>query len=195
MTPRNVSPPSARTRANDEGACPVSVVLRLLQRIYAVYSVTLIAAVRTLTFVAGAAVIGMMAVTTADVLLRKLASRPIPGAFDIVTVLGALTIACALPYTTAVKGHVAVEYFFHKLSRPARIVVDTANRLLGILLFGLFAWRSALYAASLKASGHVTPTLQLPLFPVVYAIAVSCMLVALVILHNLLHPGREMIKP
>ena len=49
----------------------------------------------------------------------------ITGALDLGKGCGALVIAGALPYTTAVKGHVAIEYFFHKLGRRGRIVVDT----------------------------------------------------------------------
>jgi hypothetical protein len=38
-------------------------------------------------------------------------------------------------------------------------------------------------------------TLQIPTFWVSYVIAASAGVVVLVILYNLLHPGREMIKP
>ncbi|MBN2307412.1 MAG: TRAP transporter small permease, partial [Candidatus Hydrogenedentes bacterium] len=99
------------------------------------------------------------------------------------------------PYTTAVKGHVAIEYFFLKLSRRGRIIVDTVCRSIGIVLFSFLTWKSVHYGSALKASGQVTPTLQVPVFWVPYVIALSCGVVVLVILHNLLHPGKEMIKP
>ena len=53
----------------------------------------------------------MMLVTCVDIVLRKL-GHPFPGAYDITKMAAAVTISCALPYTTAVKGHVAVEFFF-----------------------------------------------------------------------------------
>ncbi|MCF7854727.1 MAG: TRAP transporter small permease [Candidatus Pacebacteria bacterium] len=146
------------------------------------------------TALAGTAVVSMTIITTLDVLGRAL-WRPLPGAYDLVTVLGGLAIACALPYTTAVKGHVAVEFFFHKLRRRARIVVDTVNRCIGMALFAVLGWQTILYARALRLSGEVTPTLELPLYPVVYVVAVVCFLVVLVILHHLVHPGREMIRP
>ena len=147
------------------------------------------------TAVAAAGLVVMMVLTTLDVICRSACGRPLPGTYDIVRLVGFLTLACALPYTTAVKGHVAVEFFFHKLGRRRRIAVDTVNRILGIALFGVLAWQTAARAAALRASGEVTPTLQLPVYPVLYVAAGACLLVALVILHNLLHPGREMIKP
>jgi TRAP-type C4-dicarboxylate transport system permease small subunit len=156
------------------------------------------AGVRGLVYVlaaaAGLGILAMMGVTCVDVVLRAIGS-PLTGAYDIVKLAGALTIACALPYTTAVKGHVAIEYFFHKLSWRGRVVVDTLARLLGMALFSVLAWQSVRYGASLQRSGQVTLTLQLPVYWVPYVVAFSCGVVVLVILHNLLHPGREMIKP
>ena len=122
-------------------------------------------------------------------------NRPLTGTYDLVKIFGALAIACSLPYTTAVKGHVAVEYFFHKLSWRARVVTDTVLRVLGIGLFLMLGWRSVLYGFRLKASGTVALTLRAPLYPIPWLIGVSCFVVSLVIFHNLLHPGQETIKP
>ena len=108
---------------------------------------------------------------------------------------GGVTIACVLPYTTAVKGHVAVEYFFLKLPRTARIVVDTATRLVCMAVLGVLSWRCVLRGMSLQRSNTVSQTLQIPSYYLAYVAALSCALVVLVIFHNLLHPGREMIKP
>ncbi len=142
----------------------------------------------------GACVLVMMTVTCLDIVLRWFGS-PLPGAYDIVRIAGALTIACALPYTTAVKGHVAIEYFFLKLHRPGRILVDTLARSLAILLFALLAYRCVGFGHALRRSGEVTSTLQIPVFWILYVIGGSCAVVVLVIVHNLLHPGREMMKP
>ena len=74
--------------------------------------------------ISGTGILVMIAVTCADVLLR-LVRYPFVGAYDIVRIAGILTLGAGLPYTTAVKGHVAIEYFFHKLGRRSRIAVDT----------------------------------------------------------------------
>lgn len=159
-----------------------------------VYERALRALVLLLSVIASMGVLAMMAVTCADVVLRALGS-PFVGAYDIVRLAGAVTIACALPYTTAVKGHVAIEYFFLMLSRRGRVVVDTIARSLAMTLFGFLTWQSVVYGASLRRSGEVSLTLQLPVFWVPYVVAFACGVTLLVILHNMLHPGREMIKP
>jgi TRAP-type C4-dicarboxylate transport system permease small subunit len=150
--------------------------------------------VQWLGLVAGAGLMAMVVVTTLDVVLRVFRIS-LPGAYDLVRIAGALTIAAALPYTTAVKGHVAIEYFFHKLGRRGRIVVDALMRLGGMALFGMLAWGSIAFGSSLRRSGEVSQTVQLPMFWVPYVLAASCVLVVLIKLYHLSHPGKPMLEP
>ncbi len=144
--------------------------------------------------ISGAAVLAIMAVTCVDVALRA-AGRPFTGAYDLVQIAGAIAIAGALPYTTAVKGHVAVEFFFQKLNRAGRILLDTVCRLAVMALFSVFSWQCVLHGNTLKRTGQISLTLGIPLFWLSYVIAAACLITTLVVLYNLLHPGREMIKP
>lgn len=178
----------------------------------------LCALVHFLGIVAGIGLMAMVIVTSIDVFLRAFstmaASQRIPGwlaacagvvpqlfgsaltgAYDIVRIAGALTIAAALPYTTAIKGHVAIEYFFHKLGRRGRLVVDSMMRLLSMALFSLLAWQGAEYGNALRKSGEVSMTIQLPIFWVPWVLAASCVLVVLVTFYHLVCPGKELIKP
>jgi len=165
-----------------------------LKTLYAGYLACVRMIVMGMAYLAGGAVCIMAITTCLDVVLRKMGS-PLPGALDIVTIAGAICISCALPYTTAVKGHVSIEYFFHKLSRRGRIAVDTFSRVLGMALFVFLARQCAHHGASMQRSGEVTPTLQVPMFWSLYVLSFSCAVVTLVIFHNMLHPNRAMIKP
>ena len=167
-----------------------------IETIFNVYTRILRLIVYILVVLAGLGVLTMMAVTCIDVILRlPWINRSLLGAYDIVKIIGAMTLAATLPYTTAVKGHVAIEYFFHKLNRRGRIVVDTIIRLMGMALFVFLSWRSYIYGMNLHRIGQVSQTLQLPVFWVPYVIGFCCSIVVLVIGYNLVHPGREMIKP
>ncbi|HOX63499.1 MAG TPA: TRAP transporter small permease [Verrucomicrobiota bacterium] len=158
------------------------------------YDQALRALVMALAYVACASLMVMVLVTSAEVVLR-LFRLSLTGAYDIVKIAAAITIAAALPYTTAIKGHVAIEYFFHKLGRRGRIVVDALMRLAGMALFSLLAWGCVDYGHSLRTRGEVSMTLQLPIFWVPYVLAVSCGLVVLIKVYHLAHPGKPMIKP
>jgi len=130
---------------------------------------------------AAAALVGMMLLTCADVVMRRSFNHPIPGTYEIVGLLGALLISFALAYTTAQKGHIAVEFLVQRLSKKIQRVIDAVNQLLGIMLFVIVAWQSVLYAMDLKESGEVSMTVQMPIHPFVFGIAIGCALVSLVL--------------
>jgi TRAP-type C4-dicarboxylate transport system permease small subunit len=147
-----------------------------------------------LAWIAGFAVLFMMAVTCLDIVLR-LVGRPLTGTYDMVRIAGTVGVACAVPYTTAIKGHVAVEFFFQKLGRRGRIAVDTVMRLSCIALFAAMTVQSVRYGISLKAAGQVSATLQWPVFWIPHLIAVCCTATAGVMIFQLFSPGKEMLKP
>lgn len=165
-----------------------------LQRLSSLYTKALEKTVLALAAVTGLSVMAMMFITCIDITMRII-GRPLIGAYDLVRVAGALAMSSALAYTTAVKGHVAIEYFFQKLNRTGRIIVDTISRVLSMAFFVLLAKESWRIGQNLKMRGEVTATLQLPIFWVSWIIALCCGLVVLVILYNLFHPGKELLRP
>lgn len=154
--------------------------------------------VRKLVFalevVAALGILTMMAATCTEVILR-IFRVPLKGMVDLVSLCAAISAAAAMPYTTACKGHVAIEYFFQKLPWLGRVLVDTFCRICVIVLFGFLSVQCVNYGMALKARGQVTPTLQMPEFWVLYVLAASCAVVCLVKVYHLFHPGRELIKP
>ena len=159
-----------------------------------VFERTLRKLVLLLAALAGLGLSTMMLVTCADIILRVFRIS-FAGAYDIVKIAAAVTIACGLPYTTAVKGHVAVEFFFHRLGKRGRVFADTLIRLLTMILFSLLTWQFVHYGIGLRKSGEVSMTLQLPVFWVPHVMAFSCAVVVLVTLYHLFHPGKPLLKP
>ncbi|MFO7937135.1 MAG: TRAP transporter small permease [Kiritimatiellia bacterium] len=149
--------------------------------------------VRVMTFLSCAALIVMALITCVDIVLRIM-HVPAKGAYDLVRLCGAVSVTCALPLTTAMKGHVAIEYFFHKLNRYGRIIVDSLMR--GIVFLGLsFAsWASFGYGMRFLSNGEVTSTIEVPVFWVPWLMSVSFALTALVVLFHLIYPGRELVR-
>lgn len=143
---------------------------------------------------AGICLVGMILIICLDVVMR-LFGHPIKGSYDIVRLAGTLTIACALPITSAVKGHIAIEYFFHKFGRRGRVVLDTFVHGGMMVLFSVAAWQCVRYGQSFLQHGEVSPTLQIPFFWVPWVMALACAVSVPVSCYHLLHPGREMIKP
>ncbi len=147
-----------------------------------------------LAFAAGAGVVAMMLVICADIAARA-CGHPLKGSYDIVRILSLITLSCALPYTTAVKGHVAIEFFFNKLPLPARLAVDSIMRVLMIGFLLLLSVQGVKYGISLRASGEVMLTLECPIYWVSFVMAFGCAVSALVVLEHLLHPRKVFLSP
>lgn len=147
-----------------------------------------------LAAVAALGICAMMVVTCLEVILR-LFRVSLTGVVDIVKIAGAVTMAGALPYTTACKGHVAIEYFFQKLGRRSRTVVDAFCRICIIALFAFLSVQCLRYGETMRSTGQGTQTLQWPEWWVAYVMALSCIVMCLVKVYHLFHPGKELIKP
>ena len=53
---------------------------------------------------------------------------------------------------------------------------------MGTILFGLIAWQSVAYAIDLRQSHEVSLTIQMPIYPFAYGIAIGCGLLCLILL-------------
>ena len=150
--------------------------------------------IKFLAYVSGLAILLMMFVTVIDVSLRFFNSG-IKGAYDLVRACVAIAITCGLPYLTAVKGHIAIEFFYHKLGRPGRIIMDIILRLISIIMFSLISFFSFKQGLSLFEKKEVFPNLGLPIFWISIMVSISCILMIIIFIYHLLHPGKEYIKP
>ncbi len=165
-----------------------------LGRLYGRYTSALRRIVNLLAAVAAIAIVIMILVTCVDVVGRRI-GYPLKGTYDIVELLSAIMIAGALPYTTAYKGHVAIEFVLQKLSRRGRFILDAIIRGASILMFGFLTWRFIQYGGELRASGQVTLTLQWPVFWLPYWMAVCTAMMIPVLLYLFMHPEKELMKP
>lgn len=138
---------------------------------------------------AGAALCAIVILTVTDVVLRLL-RHPIVGAYELVGLLGALAIGLAVPQSTLERGHVLMDFLTSRFSTPLRRAVEVLTRLLGVALFFILAVNLWALADDLRTAGEVSPTLQLPQYPVAYALAMSLFVQCLVLVDQAL-VGRE----
>ena len=122
----------------------------------------------------------MVVLTCMDIILR-LFRHPIPGTYEMVGFLGAVFAAFALGYTSVNRGHIAVDFLVQKLPARAQSLVDGINDSICAAFFGFLSHQCLVYAGDLKSVGEVSMTLQMPVYPFVYGIALGCLLLTLVL--------------
>ncbi len=140
--------------------------------------------------IAGVALTAMMLLTVADVILRFF-ERPIVGTYEVVGLLGAVVIGFAIPQTSRVKGHVLMDFLTGRLPQAAQNVLCVVTRSLACVLFAIIGWNVWLLGDGYRQIGEVTLTIQLPLYPVAYGIAVCCFIECLVLIMEVLEMGAE----
>jgi len=143
------------------------------------------------------AVIGllaMMSITCIDVVGAKAFSRSIPGSVDIVTLSQIVAIFFAVAFTQIMGRHVRVEFFVSRLPERAREAVNSIVSLILIGLFALIIWRSFVLGQSLQASGQVSNTARVPLYPFAYGMALASIPVCLVFFREFLGSLAGVVK-
>lgn len=140
--------------------------------------------------VGGACLVGMMLLTCADV-VGSIFGYPILGSEEIVGLMAAMVLAFGLPFTHLDKGHVGVDLLVMHLPKRARRINDKIVSLVCSIFFMLVASQCYLYADKLRQVGQVSSTLKLPTYFLIYGVAFSFSILALIILMELLPPKKE----
>jgi TRAP-type C4-dicarboxylate transport system permease small subunit len=157
-----------------------------------------------MSLIAGAAIIIMMLLSTADVLLRlggplfaKLEwlrlsfLKPIPGTYELVSFLGTVAAAFALAHTSIKGGHVSVSLMTRLLPERVRNTIRIITNSLALVFFGLLSWRSILYAEELRLCGEVSMTLQLPYYPFIYGVSFASFVMCVVLINYLMNDIKK----
>lgn len=145
---------------------------------------------RVMYSIAGLALTTMMFLTVADVILRTF-KRPIVGTYEIVGLLGAVAMGFAIPQTSRVHGHVLMDFLTTKLPIALQKVFLVLTRLLGIAIFFIIAWNLWVLGSDYVRTGETTLTLEFPLYPAAYGIAICCFIECVVLFIELLEVGKQ----
>jgi TRAP-type C4-dicarboxylate transport system permease small subunit len=137
---------------------------------------------RWLYWIAGAGLIGMLALVVADIVGIKALSHPVPGGIEVVGFLGVVVIGFAIAYVQVLHGHIQVDFIVMKLPERPRAIIEAITTLMGVAFFVFLSWRTFDYARSLQLSGEVSMTQKIPFFPFIYGLAVCYVVTTLVLI-------------
>ena len=120
----------------------------------------------------------MAVVTALDVIGRYLLNAPLPGSYELVGLLLAITVFAALPLATLGREHVVVDVLDHLL--PPRLVAlqrAVTEAAAGAIL-AVLAWQLWLRGERLALEHATTNLLAIPLAPVAFLMAAFTALAA-----------------
>ncbi len=134
---------------------------------------------RVMLVLGGVSLLGLMLLGAGNVVSRML-GHPFSGTYELVGLLGALSVALALGETQRCKDHIMVDLFTRGFPAWLLRLLDGLQYLVSMAFFGALAYGVFHLAETLRQSGEVTETLKLPYYPVIYVVALGFAILALV---------------
>jgi len=135
--------------------------------------------------------VGMVLLTCVDVVGRFF-GHPVFGSVELVGFMATLTVVLALPYTHQEKGHIGVELLVARLSLKTQALFGLFTGILSLLLFGIIAWRMAVYARTIQRSGEVSMNLELPEHIIIYITAFCFGMFFLLVVQDIMQLIRKL---
>jgi TRAP-type C4-dicarboxylate transport system permease small subunit len=140
---------------------------------------------KLMQIIGGIALTFMIILTTADVVLRAF-GRPILGTYEIVAICGGVVIGFVTPLTSWMRGHISMDFVVNKLPDRGKNLVNIITRCIGIGSFLMISWNVMKIGTRFWTGGEVTGTLQLPLYPIAYGIAMCFFILSIVLFCDIL---------
>ena len=135
---------------------------------------------RVLEAVMATFLLAMALITAIDVVGRYFFGAPLPGGYEIVQYLMALSVFAALPLTTRAEGHLTISMMTDRLSGRARRIHRVIMLVIITLMLVFLAWRMGVQANHLSHGAALSGSLGIPLARVAYAMTVLAWLAAAV---------------
>ena len=132
-------------------------------------------------WVACGAMVAMMLLATVDLVGIKVFRWRFAGAFEVIGLLGLISVAFAISYTQVKQGHVAVDFVTTLLPKRAQAVIDSIIPLIALVIFTIMTWQMFAIGQRFQTQGGVTTTERIPTAPFAYA-TVACALLMCVVL-------------
>ncbi len=144
--------------------------------------------VKWLEFVAGIALLFVTLLSGSDI-VGRIFKAPIQGAYEIISFTGGIVLGFAIPDSILARAHVTVDLIVDRAPAGMRSALHVFTRILGGMLFVLMGYASVKMAARLHAAGEYTPVLELPFYPVAYAMAGAFFVSAILLFVELTKKG------
>jgi TRAP-type mannitol/chloroaromatic compound transport system permease small subunit len=124
----------------------------------------LLALTKNAAIAGGLVFVGLVAMSLASIVGRKLFAAPVPGDVELLQMCAAFASSAFFAYCHLVGGDVKVDFFTHNLAPRKVALLDAFGSLLVGLFGALIAWRTAAGALAVKEVGETSAVLAMPVW-------------------------------
>jgi TRAP-type C4-dicarboxylate transport system permease small subunit len=141
---------------------------------------------KPLSFAGALVLFAMMLLTTCDVIGRYIFNAPLLGTFELTEFMMVCLVFFALAYTQSQKGHIAVDIVVSHFPENIQNAIEILNYLITLFVLVLITWMSIERGFEVKSVNEVSGTLQIPVYPFVFCVALGSAAMGLETLVNLI---------
>ena len=134
--------------------------------------------------------VGMVLLTTADIIMRRFFNSPFPFTFEITEYLLVIVAWSYIAFTTSKGRHVSVDTLTNYFPPKTRKITLYVGDFITVALLGLISWQSYLQGMNVYGQGATSAILHLPKWPfqfwVSLAAALACIMFLIKTLNSIL---------
>lgn len=113
-------------------------------------------------------VLAMMFMNVADVIMTKIFSQPVIGAYELTQRMLMCAVFASFAYGQTKKSHINMTLVIAKFPRAVRFIIFTVMSALATLASAAMTWAALLQGNVALSTGYMTEVLYIPLYPFYY---------------------------
>lgn len=138
------------------------------------------------------AVFLLLALTVGDVIGRFVFNRPIPGTFELIKIVFALSAFFSFPVSQFRGENLGITLIYDKLPVRLKGILDFSSALVSLVMFSIAFQRTLEYATRMKDANSITSVLRWPMHPWIYIAAQALLVLVLALLWDLVVSIKEL---
>lgn len=126
----------------------------------------------------------LMFFATADVILRYVFNKPIPGSFELQEFMMGIVVIMGIGYCTFGKGHISIDMLTNRFPQKTQAILNFSHYLIASCLFAGVCWRTVIQGLEVQSRLLTSSVLLIPLFPFYWVLAFASAMVCLAFFYN-----------
>ena len=122
-------------------------------------------------WVAGAALLILLALTIADIAGRTLFNNPVPGTVEVTALILVVIVFLALAHSEDLGDHITIDLIYVRVGPRVQAAMDLFAQVLSLIVIGLMAFQIYHFALRQRDGGFESPVLEWPIWPFVLVAA------------------------
>ena len=131
--------------------------------------------------------VGMVLLTTADIMLRRFFNSPLPYSYEVIEYLLVVVAWSYIAFTTSKGRHVSVDTLTSHFTPSARRVTLYIGDFVTVILLGLISWQNFLQGMNVYTMGTTSAILHIIKWPFQYWVAFAAALACIMFLFKTLN--------